>query len=80
MRTNSKLCMSMNMLVQRRHCSLRLISEGEKSRGIKLWPLQVVKVIGDSIGSFIEMDDRFKRNPSKAVAHILVDLDPKGGA
>jgi hypothetical protein len=41
--------------------------------------LQVLKAIGDSIGSFIDMDDRFKRNPSRVVVHILVDLDLRRG-
>jgi hypothetical protein len=45
---------------------------------LELW-LKVLKAIGDNIGSFTEMDDHFKRNSTRVMARILLELDLREG-
>jgi hypothetical protein len=42
---------------------------------LKLWPLKILKAIGDDLGTFLEMDESFIGDYFNMVAQILVEME-----
>ena len=49
------------------------------SLALELWLVEVCKAIGDSLGIFLEVDERFLMDSSQMVTHIFVELDLRKG-